>query len=266
VRHDQGSAVTIGAYDGVHLGHRRVIELLRGRAAAEGLRSVVVTFDRHPAAVVHPSSAPPLLTDAAQKLDLLQATGVDQVLVLRFDAERATEPAEDFVNEVLVAELGARVVVVGDDFHFGHERRGNVALLRSMGADAGFTVEPVHLIEDDAEHEIVSSTRIRALVAKGELDHAAALLGRPHEVRGRISVPDSDGVFGVDVPEPVLLPPAGTYDGHAGLVGGSLVPARLAVVAHLDGGPQRIDVALAEPADQLLLGGAEGAAVRVRFG
>ena len=145
-RHDNGSAVTIGAYDGVHIGHRRVIEQVRRRAADAGLRSVVVTFDKNPAAVINPASAPPRLTDLDQKLELLAATGVDQILVLHFDAERAKEPAEDFVTEVLVAELGARVVVVGDDFHFGNERRGNVALLREMGKEAGFSVEPVHLV------------------------------------------------------------------------------------------------------------------------
>jgi riboflavin kinase/FMN adenylyltransferase len=186
---DNGSAVTIGAYDGVHIGHRQVIELVRRRAGDAGLRSVVVTFDKNPAAVVNPASAPPRLTDIDLKMELLGNTGVDQILVLGFDAERAKEKAEDFVTEVLVRQLGARVVVVGDDFHFGNERRGNVELLRSMGEQAGFSVEPVHLVSDEWEHKVVSSTRIRGLIAKGELAEAHALLGRSHEVRGVVAAP-----------------------------------------------------------------------------
>ncbi len=220
MRHDNGSAVTIGAYDGVHIGHRRVIEQVRRRAADAGLRSVVVTFDKNPAAVINPGSAPPRLTDLDQKLELLAATGVDHILVLHFDAERAKERAEDFVTEVLVTELGARVVVVGDDFHFGNERRGNVALLREMGEEAGYSVEPVHLVQDELAHEVVSSTRIRALIAKGELVEAAALLGRPHEVRGLVVVGEGaeavePAALVIEIPAEILLPPAGEYLGFA---------------------------------------------------
>ena len=220
MRHDNGSAVTIGAYDGVHIGHRRVIEQVRRRAADASLRSVVVTFDKNPAAVINPGSAPPRLTDLDQKLELLAATGVDHILVLHFDAERAKEPAEDFVTEVLVTELGARVVVVGDDFHFGNERRGNVALLREMGEEAGYSVEPVHLVQDELAHEVVSSTRIRALIAKGELVEAAALLGRPHEVRGLVVVGEGAEAIEppalvIEIPAEILLPPAGEYLGFA---------------------------------------------------
>jgi riboflavin kinase/FMN adenylyltransferase len=246
VPQDNGSAVTIGAYDGVHIGHRRVIEQVRQRAADAGLRSVVVTFDKNPAAVINPASAPPRLTDLDQKLELLAGTRVDRIFVLPFDAERAQEPAEDFVNEVLVAELAARVVVVGDDFHFGHERRGNVALLREMGAGAGFSVEPVHLVSDERAHEIVSSTRIRALIAKGELNEAAALLGRPHEVRG-LALEGEPAVsrppfLSIEVPGEILLPPAGEYDGFAGTERSEPVAARLVVTNRLGDGPQRLEI------------------------
>ena len=210
--HENGSAVTIGAYDGVHIGHRRVIEHVRRRAASGGLRSVVVTFDKNPAAVVNPASAPPRLTDIELKLELLVETGVDQILVIEFDAERAKEKAEDFVTEVLVAELSARVVVVGDDFHFGHQRRGNVALLQTMGEEAGFSVEPVHLVSDERVHEVVSSTRIRGLIAKGKLAEATALLGRPHEVRGLV-IAGGPARLAIEVPAEILLPPAGEYLG-----------------------------------------------------
>ena len=292
MRHDNGSAVTIGAYDGIHIGHRQVIELVRRRAADAGLRSVVVTFDKNPAAVVNPASAPPRLTDIDLKLELLSNTGVDQILVLKFDAERAKETAEDFVNEVLVDELAARVVVVGDDFHFGNKRRGNVALLREMGEQAGFTVEPVHLVSDEWAHEVVSSTRIRALIARGELAEAESLLCRPHEVRGRVvetavSPPragpeDGTGAAGgpgddvtdheehllvVEIPAEILLPPAGEYAGFvvAG-AGDGTVPARIDVFERASTGPQRLSVKVGPSGDAPTPMGTQGEAVRVRFG
>ena len=120
----ESSAITIGAYDGVHRGHQAVIARVREMATARGLRTVVVTFDRHPATVVRPESAPKLLCDLDQKLELLAATGIDATCVVHFDEQRAGEPAEDFVDELLVDRLGARLVVVGEDFHFGHRRGG----------------------------------------------------------------------------------------------------------------------------------------------
>src|ERR1039458_4459212 len=110
-----GTAVTIGAYDGVHLGHRALLRDLSAQAAARGLSTVVVTFDRHPASVVRPDSAPLQLTDRVQKIELLEACGIDRILVVDFDRSRADESAEDFVKEVLVDTLEARLVVVGED-------------------------------------------------------------------------------------------------------------------------------------------------------
>ncbi len=162
-----GTAVTIGAYDGVHLGHRALLRDLSERAAAEGLSTVVVTFDRHPAAVVRPDSAPKQLTSLEQKLELLAECGIDRTLVVPFDEARADETAEEFVQEILVDQLGARLVVVGEDFHFGHGRKGNVDLLRRLGAEHGFEVVGVGLTGD--ESEAVSSTRIRALIAAGDV-------------------------------------------------------------------------------------------------
>ena len=118
-------------------------------ATARGLRTVVVTFDRHPATVVRPESAPKLLCDLDQKLELLAATGIDATCVVHFDEQRAGEPAEDFVDELLVDRLGAGLVVVGEDFHFGHRRGGNVALLTEMGASRGFDVAGVELVGPD---------------------------------------------------------------------------------------------------------------------
>ncbi len=212
-----GSAVTIGAYDGVHLGHRYLLSELRREAARRGLASVVVTFDRHPATVVRPQSAPPILTDRDQKLELLAAAGIDLTLVVPFDKDRANETAEEFVLEVLVGALGARLVVVGEDFHFGHRRAGNVGLLTEMGARHGFDVIGLPL-EQDPSRQVVSSTRIRELLADCDVSAAAELLGRPQQVRGVVVHGDGRGGAELDfptanvaVPEGVALPGEGIY-------------------------------------------------------
>jgi riboflavin kinase/FMN adenylyltransferase len=212
-----GSAVTIGAYDGVHLGHRHLLSELRRTADERGLASVVVTFDRHPATVVRPSSAPPLLTDLEQKLELLSSTGVDRTVVVRFDEARAGESAEDFVLEVLVGALAARLVVVGEDFHFGHGRRGTVDLLRAMGTRHGFDVTGLALDTDPAGLA-VSSTRVRELLAAGDVAGAADLLGRPHQLRGVVVHGEGRGgpelgfpTANVAVPGGMAMPGEGIY-------------------------------------------------------
>jgi riboflavin kinase/FMN adenylyltransferase len=212
-----GTVVTIGAYDGVHLGHRALIGRVRSMAATLGCQSAVVTFDRHPATVVRPESAPKLLTDLDQKLELLAGTGVDYTLVVRFDKERSQESAADFVHEVLVRCLQAQAVVVGHDFHFGHGRQGNVPMLQAMGAELGFDVLGISLVGD--EHEAISSTRIRGLLAEGDVAGGAELLGRPHEVRGVVEHGDARGrdlgfpTANVSVPGDILLPADGIYAG-----------------------------------------------------
>jgi riboflavin kinase / FMN adenylyltransferase len=211
-----GTAVTIGAYDGVHKGHQFVIGRLCRMAADGGLAPVVLTFDRHPASVVRPESAPKLLTDLDQKLEVLGATGVEHAVILHFDQARSQEEPEQFVREVLVDALRARVVVVGEDFHFGRRRRGNVELLREMGGSLGFEVAHVPLLPG------ISSTAIRALLAAGDVTGAAELLGRPHEVRGVVERGDQRGralgypTANVAVPADVLLPKPGIYAGWYG--------------------------------------------------
>jgi riboflavin kinase/FMN adenylyltransferase len=211
-----GTVVTIGAYDGVHLGHRALIGRVRQMAADLGCHSAVVTFDRHPATVVRPESAPKLLTDLEQKLELLAETGVDYTAVVHFDKARSQESAEDFVREVLVGALAARAVVVGHDFHFGHGRRGNVPLLQAMGAELGFDVLGIMLVGDE---QPISSTRVRRLLAEGDVEQAAALLGRPHEVRGVVRDGDRRGrelgfpTANVAVPGEIALPADGIYAG-----------------------------------------------------
>lgn len=217
-----GSVVTIGAYDGVHRGHREVIRQVRELAGPKGLATVVVTFDRHPASVVRPESAPLLLCDLDQKLALLAETGVDLTMVVHFDDVRAKEPAEDFVSEVLVDCLRAKAIVVGEDFHFGHQRRGNVELLRELGPRLGFDVAPVRLIGMDgaiapAGSPKVSSTAIRAALRDGDLGSANAMLGRCHEVRGIVGQGDRRGrelgfpTANVEVGDEFCLPADGIY-------------------------------------------------------
>ena len=216
-----GSVVTIGAFDGVHLGHREVLRLVNDLARARDLEAAVVTFDRHPAQVVRPDSAPKLLTTLDQKLELLETTGlVDVVCVLTFDEARSTETAEEFVEETLVGQLHARLVVVGADFHFGHRRGGNVALLERMGVVHGFEVIGLGLVSPEGVGgEPVSSTRIRRLLDEGDVAGAAALLGRPHAVRGTVETGDQRGrelgfpTANLAVAPELCLPADGIYAG-----------------------------------------------------
>jgi riboflavin kinase/FMN adenylyltransferase len=232
-----GAAVTVGAYDGVHLGHRYVIGHLAQLAGARGLETAVVTFDRHPATVVRPESPPPTLTDLAQKLELLADCGVDRTVVIPFDRARSDETAEDFVSTVLVGALGARLVVVGRDFHFGHDRKGDVALLTEMGAAEGFEVEPVDLVDGGGAGDgPVSSTRIRRLIADGDVAGAAALLGRPHQVRGPVQHGAGRGALllgyptaNVKVAPEIALPAPGVYAGRFSWSGGHGHPAAISV-------------------------------------
>ncbi|HOT79864.1 MAG TPA: bifunctional riboflavin kinase/FAD synthetase [Microthrixaceae bacterium] len=232
-----GSVVSIGFYDGVHLGHQALISSVLDRAAAAGLTTTVVTFDRHPAQVLRPESAPLLLCDLDQKLERLGETGIDQTLVVHFDEERARETAEHFVRDVLVGGLGAKVVVVGEDFHFGHRRSGNVAMLQEMGAELGFEVIGHHLVGldwTDARPELqVSSTAIRRALVEGRLDDANAMLGRPHEMRGPVVDGDKRGrtigfpTANVAIRSEILLPSDGIYAGHLERPTGERLPSAI---------------------------------------
>ncbi len=218
---ERGSVVTIGAFDGVHLGHREVLRLVNDLARARDLEAAVLTFDRHPAQVVRPESAPKLLNTLEQRLELLDATGlVDVVWPLTFDESRSNETAEQFVEEILVGQLHARLVVVGADFHFGHRRGGNVALLERMGVEHGFEVIGLGLVSPEGVGgEPVSSTRIRRLLADGDVASAASLLGRPHAVRGTVETGDKRGrdlgfpTANLAVAPELCLPADGIYAG-----------------------------------------------------
>jgi riboflavin kinase/FMN adenylyltransferase len=214
------AVVTIGAYDGLHRGHQAVIAEVRRRAAAIDARSVVITFDRHPASVVRPESAPRLLTDLDQKLELLEGTGIDATVLIRFDPSQSQEDPIAFARRVLVDCLGVAAVVVGEDFHFGKGRQGNVATLRQLGAEADFEVFPMPLVQrTDGPDESLSSTAIRRALAGGQVELAAELLGHPFEARGVVVQGDQRGrllgfpTANVEVPNVICLPSDGVYAG-----------------------------------------------------
>lgn len=229
-----GHVVTIGTYDGVHLGHRAVIEATRRLARERGLASAVVTFDPHPAMVVRPESAPRLLVDLPQKLDLLAECGVDTVVVVPFDEVRSSETPEEFVASVLVDCLGTKAIIVGEDFHFGKNRAGDVALLGRLGRELGFEVRGLELVDQPSENRgsaagedassatgpvssAISSTAIRAHLAAGRVESAADLLGRFHEIRGPVVAGDQRGrtigfpTANVAVPRDRAIPADGVY-------------------------------------------------------
>ncbi len=177
------SVVTIGKFDGVHRGHRSVIDRIRGIAAADGLRAVVVTFDRNPLALLAPDKCPDALVSLRQKLELLATTGIDATVLLPFDRALASVPATEFVERVLVDTLGAKAVLVGRDFRYGARGAGDVKLLEDLGESFGFTVEVVDDVRPEGERR-VSSTWIRELLAEGDVRHATELLGHAPTVSG----------------------------------------------------------------------------------
>jgi riboflavin kinase/FMN adenylyltransferase len=183
--------VTVGNFDGVHLGHQHVIGRAREVARARGVGHVVaVTFDPHPIAVLRPEHAPPTLTVIAQRVELLADAGVDDVLVVPFTREVAEWSPERFVTDVLVDALRAAAVVVGANFRFGRRAAGDVALLESVGRDHDFVVEGIPL---DGGPQVWSSTYIRTCLAAGDVDGAAEALGRPVVVRGVVREGDRRG-------------------------------------------------------------------------
>ena len=223
-------AVALGTFDGVHRGHRAVIEAVK----ATGLRSTVLTFDPHPRLVLGYDVQ--LLTTFERRLELLEEAGPDEVLIVEFTQELSGHEPEEFVAQYLT-EIGTRVVVAGENFRFGAGRRGDVALLRSLGLD----VRPVPLVPG------VSSSRIRELVREGDLPGAAALLGRPFELEGDVVYGDRrGGTLGFPTanlaPDPHALVPA--YGIYAGEALGHRVAASIGVNPHYGGSERRIEAFL----------------------
>jgi len=225
------SVVAIGVFDGLHRGHQEVIRRLVSLAKDEGTLATVVTFDPSPAMFFAPTKAPRLIATLEQRLEGLDALGVDQVVVLTFDAALANESAREFIQRVLVGQLRTRGVVVGEDFHFGHQRKGNVALLEEVGAESGFSVHPAPLFGDA---ERWSSTLVRKALGDGALDVARAILGHPFTLRGVVVHGDERGAtLGFRTANLVLpivqqLPAEGVYAG-ATSIEGTWWPAAISV-------------------------------------
>ena len=215
----RGIVVALGNFDGVHLGHQAVIQRAVEEGRKRGLRVVVATFDPHPQAVLRPGSKLELLTTLEVRKEMLLACGVDEVRAIRFDENLSKKNPEDFVREVLIGEFKAVVVVVGENFRFGYKASGSVEdlrrYMRQMGAE-GYTV-PTYAFSGES----INSTKIRALIASGEVREAARLLGRPYSLRGKVVIGDKRG-HAIGFPTANVLPyPC------------SLVPGRGVYVSHV---------------------------------
>ena len=176
------SVVTIGVFDGVHLGHQRIVARAAEIGAQRGLPVVVITFDPHPDEVVRPGSHPPFLSSAPRRAELLAGLGADAVCVIPFNLEFSRLDPDEFVRTVLVERLHAAAVVVGEDFRFGHKAAGDVPLLAKLGEKYEFSAEGLPLLGDDGT--TITSTYIRELLIDGDVAAAAKELGRPHRVEG----------------------------------------------------------------------------------
>jgi riboflavin kinase/FMN adenylyltransferase len=178
------SVVTVGFFDGVHLGHRRVFDAVAGRAAERGLRSVVITFDRHPREILHPGTEPRLLTSVERKAELVSACGIDVLAVLEFDRDFSLITAEAFVRDVLAEGVHARLAVMGANFTFGYRAAGTMDTLPALGAPFGMAVETVGIVDLDGRP--VSSTSIREALSSGDLVWPSRALGRRFVLDGEV--------------------------------------------------------------------------------
>jgi len=178
------TVLTIGNFDGLHLGHRAMLARLATKACDMSLPAAVLTFEPHPRELFTPEQAPARLTSLREKLALLEACSVDRTYVCRFNRQLAALPATEFIDTLLVRGLGVRHVIIGDDFRFGRGRAGDFAMLERAGEENGFTCEAMHTVEVDGER--VSSSAVRDVLAAGDLEHAARLLGRPYVIAGHV--------------------------------------------------------------------------------
>ena len=211
----RGHVVAVGVFDGLHRGHRRIIETGLARAREAGVGLAVVTFDPHPDAVLGKAQPEAPLTPPREKQELLRQWGVEQVVVLEFDRALATLEPEVFVTRHLIEPLGLVRLVTGQDFALGRGRKGNVPFLENLGARQGFAVEAVPLLVE--HHGAVSSTRIRGALKGGDVDFAAELLGRPYALEGRVVHGHGIGktldypTANLELLEPKFLPADGVY-------------------------------------------------------
>ncbi|THJ74691.1 bifunctional riboflavin kinase/FAD synthetase [Candidatus Frankia alpina] len=215
----RGGVVTIGFFDGVHLGHRQIIGQAVRRAHDRSERAVVLTFDPHPGEVLRPGSHPALLTTLRHKAELLEAIGVDALCVQPFTLDFSRLSPAEFVHGMLVEQLGASVVVVGENFTYGHRAAGTLATLAADGTRQGFEVDGVRLVRSG--EQVLSSTEIRRRVAEGDVESAAVALARPHRVEGVVVHGDARGrtigypTANVEVTPWAAVPADGVYAGFA---------------------------------------------------
>lgn len=242
--------VALGNFDGVHLGHQVVLRRAVEEGRRLGAKVVAATFHPHPQAVLRPSKEPKLLTTLDLRREILLDYGADDVYVIRFDKELSQKSPEEFVEDVLVGEIGAGIVVVGENFRFGHKAAGDVEDLDRIMRSFGGGVRAVSLEGGNGGEEI-SSTRIRALISAGEVRDAARLLGRPYVVRGEVVEGDRRGrTIGFPtanvMPDPqVVVPARGVYAGHV-RVGGTRYAActNVGVAPTFERGESRIEAYL----------------------
>ena len=219
-----GTVITVGTYDGVHLGHKRVLEEIANRARIAGRRSVLVTFEPHPLEVVNPQAAPPLLTVGTERREILAQSELDAVAFLDFDRDMSKLPPEEFIRR-LVKRFNVKELVIGYDHGFGKGRAGDEQLLRILGDQMGFAVDVVPRV--DYDNRAVSSTRVRRAVAGGALETAKVLLGRHYSMAGTVIHGEGRGKdlgyrtinLQVDAPQK-LLPPNGVYAVGVEWIGG----------------------------------------------
>jgi riboflavin kinase/FMN adenylyltransferase len=220
------TVVTIGNFDGIHRGHQALIQRARAIAEREHLSMVVLTFEPHPAAVLRGTVDHFLISPGEQKYELLEQIHAPAVRVLSFTPEFARIPAEDFLNNILARELKVRWVVVGYNFTFGFKGLGNIALLDSWGREHGVHVAVVEPFRDASSDDVVSSSAIRALIARGDMDQARRFLGHPFTTAGVVQHGDQRGrelgapTLNLSWPPDQVMPPYGVYAGWARLPSG----------------------------------------------
>lgn len=227
-----GAAITVGTFDGVHLGHRVLIARTIDEARSFGGTSVLVTWDRHPLETLRPGSEPRVLTTPERKAELIESSGIEVLVVLPFDDAFSKWSPERFITDVLVS-LGARAVFVGEGWRFGHRAAGTTDLLRKMGAEHGFQAEALTLA--DIQGESVSSTRVRTAIANGDMGGARTLLARPFDVDGVVLRGDRRGTelgfptANLKLDRSIAHPPRGVYAGRAQLEAGIAYTAAINV-------------------------------------
>lgn len=228
------SVVTVGKFNGIHLGHLEMIRLTRELAAEKGASSVVLTFDRHPAALLAPDRVPQEITGMERRLELIEKAGVDAAVILPFTPELAALTPHEFVSSILVDVLDAQAVVVGQDFRFGSHASGTVDTLRELGAELGFEVRVVDDVAPEGA-ERVSSSLVRGLIESGEISRANRLLGRMHGMRGEIVHGDARGrelgfpTANLSHEATGLIPADGVYAGWMTDTDGTRYPVAISV-------------------------------------